>query len=207
MAKKQNDYYFNNFIECSEYSCQAAKLLEEIVHNFDDTKLSDYLDKMHTIEHAADIKKHELLNTLLKTFITPIDREDIVQVSQNIDEMSDKIEDVLIRIYVNGIKKIRPDALDFVKVVVKCCDEVSKLLHEFADFKHSKTIKEHIININSLEEDADKIYISCMHNLHDSCNDVMEVIAWRDVYTYLEKCADTGEHIADIVESVAMKNS
>lgn len=207
MSKKQDAYYFNNFIKCSEYSCQAAELLKSIASDFNPENVEKYISEMHVIEHAADIKKHELTGMLVKSFITPIDREDIVHVSQNIDEMTDKIEDVLIRIYCNHIVKIRPDALELIEVVGKCCDEVLKMMKEFADFKHSKKLKEHIININSLEEEADKLYISCMRNLHGSKNDLMEVIAWRDVYTFLEKCSDTAEHIADIVESVAMKNS
>ncbi len=207
MSKKQDAYYFNNFTECAEYSAQAARLLGEIVNNFDESKLYDYSEQMHKIEHAADMKKHELIENLAKAFITPIDREDIVEVSQTIDEMTDKIEDVLIRFYCNHVTSIRPDAIKLVDIVIKCCDELSAMLKEFADFKHSKELKKHIINLNSLEEDADKLYIACMHDLHGSGADVMEVIAWRDIYTFLEKCSDTAEHIADIVESVVMKNS
>ncbi len=207
MSKKQDAYYFNNFTDCAQYACDAVHLLEDIMNHFNQDELYDYLDKMHGIEHSADSKKHEMLNTLIKAFITPIDREDILQVSQNIDEMTDKIEDVLIRIYCNHIERIRPDSLELVNVVSKCCDEVLELMKCFPDYKRSKNIKEHIISINSYEEEADKLYIQCMYNLHDSSNDVMEMISWREIYTYLEKCADTAEHIADIVESVIMKNS
>lgn len=121
--------------------------------------------------------------------------------------MTDKIEDVLIRIYCNHVESIRPDFIELVHVVTKCCDEVLELMKCFPDYKRSKSIKEHIISINSYEEEADKLYIKCMYNLHDSSNDLMEIISWREIYTYLEKCADTAEHIADIVESVIMKNS
>ncbi len=206
MAKKQNDFYFNNFSECASLALEGAKLLEEIVLNFNPDELDENLEKMHKVEHAADLKKHEMLNVLMKAFITPIDREDIIQVSQNIDEMCDKIEDVLLRIYINHIKTIRPEAKELFGIVVKCCEEVQLMLGEFADFKRSKKLKEHIININSLEEQADKLYIKCMYDLHGG-SDVLEIMAWKDIYVYLEKCTDTSEHIADIVESVAMKNS
>ena len=207
MAKKQDEYYFKNFVECAELACKGSQLLETIVNNFDSEKVDQYRTDMHNIEHSADLKKHEMLNVLLKAFITPIDREDILSMSQNIDELSDKIEDVLIRIYFNRVKAIRPRAIEFVSIVNKCFGEVLEMLREFSDFKRSKTLKEHIININTLEETADKLYIDCMYELHDGKTDVLEVIAWTDVYTYLEKCADTCEHIADLVESVAMKNS
>ncbi len=207
MAKVQNSYYFDNFVACADCSCKAAKLLEEILTHFDADNLSADLARMHEIEHAADVKKHEMLNVLVKAFITPIDREDIMQVSQNVDELTDKIEEVLIRVYCNRVRAIRADAVSFVQIVTQCCDEVLALLKEFEDFKRSKAMREHIIRINSLEEQADKLYMECMYNLHATCADALEVIAWRDVYTYLEKCADTCEHIADIVESVSMKNS
>ena len=207
MAKKQDSFYFNNFIDCATHACSASKLLCEIMTGFDKNKLEEYLNAMHMEEHSADIKKHELLDVLVKAFITPIDREDIISVSQNLDEMTDKIEDVLIRIYCNNITSIRPDALELAQVVAKCCDEVLALLGDFENFRRSKSLREHIIKLNSLEEEADKLYIACMRNLHVTSTDVMEVIAWRDVYTYLEKCADTAEHIGDIVESVIMKNS
>lgn len=208
MSKKQDSYYFKNFIECTQCSCRAAHLLEDIMSNFDAGDLGQKIIEMHEIEHTADVKKHELLDTLVKAFITPIEREDIIQVSQNIDEITDKIEDVLIRIYYNHIKSMRPDALKLAGVVVKCCEEVNALMEKFADFKHSKKeLHECIVHINSLEEEADKLFISCMYDLHKSGVEMFDIIAWREIYIYLEKCADAGEHVADIVESVVMKNS
>ncbi len=207
MSKKQDAYYFNNFIECAEASSRAAKLLGTIMRNFEESKLQNYLDAMHQLENNADIKKHELSEALGKAFITPIDREDLIEVSQNLDELTDKVEDVLIRIYYNHVTNIRPDAVELVNIVIKCCDEVWAMMKDFADFKHSKTLKDHIIRINSLESEADRLFMNSMHHLHAECKDVMEVIAWRDVYIYLERCTDAAEHVADVVESVIMKNS
>ena len=159
------------------------------------------------VEHAADEKKHVVLNTMVKAFITPIEREDIILLSQNIDEMTDKIEDVLIRIYHNNIRSIRPDALQLAKVVIRCCEAVKEMMGEFADFKRSKTLHDRVVNINTMEEEADQLYISSMHTLHTTCTDPIEIISWREIYMYLEKCADACEHVADVVESVVMKNS
>ncbi len=207
MSKKQDAYYFNNFVSCAEYACQAAELLETVVSQFDRAKLQEHMGKMHQLEHAGDQEKHALVETLVKAFITPIDREDILQLSQNIDDLTDKIEDVLIRIYCTHVSSIRPDVLPMVQTVRNLCHKVLLMLQQFSDFKHSKALKQHIIEINSLEEEADKLYIACMHDLHSSTNDPVEIIAWRDIYTYLERCADTAEHVADSVESVIMKNS
>ncbi len=206
MAKKQDAYYFDNFIACAEYSAKAAELLGVIVNEFDPQRMQSYMEEMHSIEHCADMKKHELIEALVKAFITPIDREDIIEVCQNLDDLTDKIEDVVIRIYCNNIKSIRKDAAALVEVVKKTSAEVLAMMREFPDFKRSKKLKEHVIRINSYEEEADRLYINAMRELHTQNADILDIIAWRDIYAYLEKCSDAAEHIADSVESVVLKN-
>ena len=207
MSKKQDAFYFDSFLSCADYACQAAHLLEKTMGNYQPQNIKQKLDEMHAVEHAADQRKHELLSVLVKAFITPIEREDIILLSQNIDEITDKIEDVLLRLYCNNIQAIRTDALKLVNVVIRCCDEVKTLLAEFADFKRSKTLHEHIVQINTLEEEADELFISSMRTLHTSCTDPIAITVWREIYIYLEKCVDACEHAADTVESVVMKNS
>ena len=207
MAKKSDNYYFENFIQCVECGCQAAKMLEENLANFDVSRLSENLDELHKIEHDADKKKHEMMAVLVKAFITPIEREDIILLSQNIDEVTDKIEDVMLRLYYNNIQSIRPDSLELVSIVVKSCDMVKLMLKEFASFRHSKSLRDHIIAINTLEEQADQVFVTSMRELHTTCTDPVEIICWREVYFYLEKCTDACEHVADVVEQIVMKNS
>ncbi len=207
MGSKQNSFYFDNFIACADYSRQAAQLLEKGMRQFDPAQIGDMIEEMHEVEHAGDEKKHELLNVLAKAFITPIEREDIILLGQNIDEVTDKIEDVLLRMYCNNIKSVRPDALELVAVVIECCDEIKEMLEEFPRFKSSKKLHEKIVNINTLEEKADQLFISSMRNLHTTCDDPVMIIVWREIYIYLEKCVDACEHVADTVESVIMKNS
>ena len=207
MAKKSDNYYFENFIQCVECGCQAAMMLEENLANFDVNRLSENLDELHKIEHDADKKKHEMMGVLVKAFITPIEREDIILLSQCIDEVTDQIEDVLIRIYINNVHTIRPEALQFTKVIIRCCKVLKEIMEEFANFKKSKTLHGLIIEINALEEEGDRLFIDSMRKLHTEEEDPIQIIAWREIYSYLEKCADACEHAADVVESVVMKNS
>lgn len=207
MSKKQDAYYFENFIACADYSCRAAHLLKETISHFDGASLKKKLDEIHELEHQADNQKHDLLNTLVRAFITPIEREDIILLSQNIDEVTDKIEDVLLRIYCNNVQKIRPEALELSRLVIRCCEEAKLMAQEFADFKRSKGLRDHIIRINTLEEEADQQFINSMRTLHTTCTDPIEIIVWREIFLYLEKCVDACEHVADTVESVVMKNS
>ena len=207
MSKKSDSYYFQNFIECVECGCQAAKMLEDNLNHFDTGLLQDKLDELHRIEHDADKKKHEMMAVLVKAFITPIEREDIILLSQSIDEVTDKIEDVLIRIYINNVQQIRPEALAFIKVIIRCCEALKEVMEEFADFRKSKTLHGLIIEINALEEEGDRLFIESMRKLHAEVTDPIEIIAWREIYSYLEKCCDACEHVADVVESVIMKNT
>ena len=207
MAKKQDSFYYENFSECAACACQAAHYLEDALKNFKPEGLSSMLDELHQVEHAADEKKHELSNVLARAFITPIEREDIILLSQNIDEVTDKIEDVLLRVYCNNVQKIRPEALELSRLVIRCCEEAKLMAEEFADFKRSKSLRDHIIRINTLEEEADQQFINSMRTLHTTCMDPIEIIVWREIFLYLEKCVDACEHVADTVESVVMKNS
>ena len=110
MAKKQDVYYFNNFVACAEESCHAAHLLKDVLANFNPDDLTGRLDEMHAIETRADGRKHEAMDRLAKEFIPPIEREDIITLSQYLDDLTDKIEDVLLRIYMNHVTRIEPAA-------------------------------------------------------------------------------------------------
>ena len=131
MAKKQDSFYYENFSQCVACACQAAHYLEDALKNFQPERLHAMLDELHQVEHAADEKKHELSNVLARAFITPIEREDIILLSQSIDEVTDKIEDVMLRFYCNNIQAVRPDAIELGAVLVSCCEELRLLLEEF----------------------------------------------------------------------------
>ena len=207
MSKKQDEYFFQSFIDCADYACRAAHMLEEVMDNYDPETLTRRLDEMHELEHAADERKHEMIDQLAKAFITPIEREDIIELSHCIDNVTDKIEDVFIRLYTNNIRKMHPDAVEMAKVVIHCCESVKEMLIEFPNFKRSKKLKDHIIRINTMEEEADRRFISCMASLHRSGADPLDIIAWREVYKYIENCADACENVADVVEGVIMDNT
>ena len=207
MARKHDAYYFDNFIACAEESCHAASLLRKVLGDFKPQELEKYLEEIHEIENRADGKKHEMLDRLAKEFIPPIEREDIVELSQHIDTVTDKVEDVLMRVYMGNAQEIEPDALEMTDVVIQCCEKVRELLTDFADFRRSKNLKELIIQINALEETSDRLFMRSMRKLHTECSDPLHIIVWREIYSYLERCADACEHVADTVESVVMKNS
>ena len=207
MAKKGDRYYFDNFIACVECSCRAAALLGETLKHYSKEDMAKKREQIHEIEHEADRKKHELMNMLNKAFITPIEREDIVSLAQNLDDITDTIEDVFLRLYICGIDTVKQNAIEMTDIVITACDALKSAMEEFPEFRKSTKLKEHLIRINDLEEKCDHLYIEGMRVLHADGGDVLKVIAWRDIYSYLERCMDACEHAADIVEAVIMKNS
>ena len=207
MAKKKDSFYFETFVAHADLSLQAAKLLADVMRNFDPSNLKQANDAMHEIEQAADEKKHEIHDALITAFVTPIEREDIAALSENLDTVTDRIEGVLHRLYFDNILSIRPDALEMVDMIERVCSEMRALLEELPQFKRSKSLREHVITINSIEEEADHLYIAAMRNLHTSGEDFMQIFGWHEIYTFLEYCVDSCEHVADTVDSIVMKNS
>ena len=207
MAKKPDSFYYDNFTACAEYACQAARLLDKTMREFDPSRIGDAVTAMHEIEQAADEKNHEVSDALLTAFITPIEREDIDLLSDCLDVVVDRIEGVLHRIYFTNVQSIRPSALEMTAKIVNACEEMHELVREFPQFKRNKSLREHIIAINTVEEEADHLFIESMRALHTTETDPIQVIAWRDVYTFLEYCADSCEHVAEMIDAIVMKNS
>lgn len=207
MAKKENNYYFDTFSKGTHFGNEAAVLLQECFTSFQPEKLRENLDKMHKIEHSADELKHDMMKQLMKEFLPPIEREDIVQLSHTIDEVTDCIEDVLLKVYMLNISSLRAEVLDFAKLISHCCETLEKVTGEMANYRKSATLKDMIIEINGLEEEGDRLYTEAMRKLYTEEKDPIAIIAWTTVFDKLEKCCDACEHVVDMVEQVIMKNS
>ena len=207
MLGKKDNNYFEMLAELVDYSCKAATLLQSTLANFNLDEIEEKINEMHNIEHTADIKKHDMMNKLAKEFITPIERGDIVDMANYIDNVTDGIEEVLIRIYMYNIKDIKQEAIEFSNIIIKNCDQLNKIMKEFHYFKKSSEIHKLIIDINALEEEGDRLYFSTLRNLYISSKDPIELMTWTDTFKYFEKCCDACESVANLVESVIMKNS
>ena len=204
---KGDKFYFENFSECASLAKKAANYLVECLENYDADKIDEMLEKMHTFEHSADIKKHEMNETLAKAFVTPVDREDLDMLSQQLDNVSDTIEEILQKFYIYNIKEINPAAIEFAKNLVKSCEMLVQIMDEFENFKKSKTMRSLIIACNDVEEDCDKLYLATMHNLTKDSSDVLTTLSWYKIFDCLEACADACEHVSECVGSIIMKNT
>lgn len=206
MPREKNNY-FKMFIKMTEYSCAAARNLNQTLSEFDVEKLPELMEYLHQIEHTGDEEKHSMMKKLVKEFITPIGREDIVSLGHEIDNVTDAIEDVLLRVYMFNIQAIRPEAVEFARVIVQCCDEMKIIMEEFQNYKKSDKIYSSVVEMNRLEEVGDALYMRAMRNLYTSGADAVELMAWTEVYNRLERCCDACENVANVVEGVMMKNA
>lgn len=207
MARKQNYDYYSVFVTLAEYSCQAAGLAHEVLHNFNPKELPNKLEEIHCIEHAADEKKHEMMQALAKEFLPPIEVEDIAQLAHLIDNVTDYVEDILIKLYAYNIQSIRPEAFEFSEIITKCCAMLPKVMQEFKHFRKSTKLHKYTIEINDLEGEADDLYTKAMHDLHANSKDPIEVLTWSRMLDCLERCCDATENVADSIENIVMKNS
>lgn len=207
MAKKDGNYYFDAFAKGISYANDAAALLQDIFENFDAGSIKAQLDKMHEIEHTADGVKHEMMERLVKEFLPPIEREDIVELAHTIDEVSDLIEDVVLRIYMYNVSALRPDVKEFAKLIVRCCADLKAMSLELPNYRKSASLAEKIKEINSLEEEGDRLYVEAPRRLYSEEKDPIAIFAWTNIYDRLEKCCDGCEKVADTVELIILKNS
>ena len=204
---KGDKFYFENFSECVALAKKAATYLVECLENYDANNLKKMLEEMHVFEHSADMKKHEMNEMLAKAFVTPVDREDLDMMSQQLDTVLDLLEEVLQKLYIYNIKTIEPAAIEYASHLVKACDLLCEIMAEFENFKKSKKLHSLIVAVNDVEEECDKLYLSTMHDLTKNSPDALKILSWHQIYDCLEACSDACEHVSECVGSIVMKNT
>jgi hypothetical protein len=208
MKKQRSNEYFEGFVSGMESACKAAEYLENLVEHFDPEKLGEQIDEMHAIEHEADINKHALMHKLAKEFITPIEREDIILLLQQIDNVTDFIEDVVLKMFMYNTKSLRYEALEFAAIIKQCCYESRDALKELPGFqKNCERLSEAIVKVNDFEEQGDRLYCAAMRRLYCESAESFERITWTKLFDVMEACCDACEDVMESVELVVMKNS
>ncbi|MBQ8766936.1 MAG: DUF47 family protein [Clostridia bacterium] len=204
---KGDKFYFENFAATTELSKKAALYLVECLENYNPENIETMLKNMHEIEHSADKKKHEMNEALAKAFVTPVDREDLDMLSHNLDQVTDKIEEILQKFYIYNIQSVDPAVIEFAKKLVKSCELLCELMGEFENFKRSKKIHSIIVSLNDVEEECDNLYLTSIRELTKDRTDVLKVVSYVKIYDCFESCADACEHASECVGAVIMKNT
>ena len=206
MAKKDNNY-FKMFMDIAADAITAATQLKETINNYKPEKIHEQMVAMHEVEHAADNKKHQMMEKLIAEFITPIEREDIITLSWALDDVLDYMEEIYQILFMHNVKSMREEALVFGELIYQSTVALKTCFDEFEHFKRSKILPKRLIEVNAIEEKADKLYIEAVRRLHLDESDSSKIHTWSVLFLQLERTIDRIEQVADTIELVIMKNS
>ena len=205
---KKNSYdYFQRFIDFADCALRASEHFYDTLKNFEVCNIPKRTDELHAIEHEADNINHDTMAHLIKEFLPPIEREDIVALCQELDDMVDAIDDVMRLFRMFRIKKLKPDTLKFSEHLVRCTKELKAAATEFKNFKKSKTLKQHLVNINSLETEGDGLHFEAVTKLYDAPDNMLDTVAWNNIFDGFEECYDACENVGALMENICLKNS
>lgn len=207
LTKKEPFDYFQRFVDYADCAVRAAVYLKETVDHFDPAALSVRMDELHRIEHEADQLNHVTLDHLAREFLPPIEREDIVALSQEFDDVVDDIDDIMRRMGMYGVTRLRPEAAEFCELLVRSTQALKDLTEEFRHFKKSKNIREHLVRVNSLETEGDTLHYRAVQRLFASPATPLDTIVWKDIFDDFERCCDNCEDVGGVISSVVFKNS
>jgi predicted phosphate transport protein (TIGR00153 family) len=206
MEKLSENYYFQSFVDLSEFCVKASEYLAEVVADFKPSGLLENKRAMHHIEHTADTERHKVVANLFREIITPIEREDILEVLRAIDDVTDSIEEVVLRMYMYNVTELRPEVRLFTDIIAKSTVALKALLVEFAHFKKSAKLKDLIFDVLRLEEDCDVIYSETVRKIFVNEKDPIRLFIWEDLFLRLENCCDACGHVSKEIETAMFKN-
>lgn len=208
MAKKNKYDYFSAFEKQAKLAIKEADLLIETIETFTSAdQLDEAMAYAHNYEHDGDEVNHEIYKSIATDFITPFDREDIVELAVSLDNITDLIEEVIQLFYMYDIHEMHMQSADFAKLIKKCCEALREAMEDFRNFKKSKKFKHLIVAVNDYEEEADNRYVEVIRSLHTTdCDRPMYVHVWSSIFARMEDCCDACEHVADLMSTILLKN-
>lgn len=202
---RKEEIFFDMFVDVAESTNKAAVLLEELLNNYNDVEKK--VLSIEKVENECDKKVHSILEQLNKSFITPIDREDIYLIAKEIDNITDSIESTAHRFIMFNVKKVTPEALTMAQYISESCGELKLLLMELKNMKTSKVLFEKIVEVNRIEDLGDTVFRNAITDLFKNEQNPVEIIIWKEIYEYLENTLDALEDVANIIEGVVTKHA
>jgi uncharacterized protein len=199
----REEKFYHLFLKQVEIIAQASKLLLDGVRA-GNSRLATCATEINVLEHRGDELIHEIFTRLNQTFITPLDPEDIHNLSSALDNVMDGIEDTAHRLVSYRIDPIPPNMVSLAEIVDSC----SKALRRaFESLARNEPLMEHSIEINRLENDADLIGRAAVVDLFNKEKDPITLIKLKEVYEFFEDTIDSCEDVADVLQNVTVKNS
>lgn len=194
--------FFVMFADMASNVTLGAKLLTEILHDFKDVEKR--VDQLKDLEHRGDEMTHGILTKLNQTFITPFDREDIHRLAASLDDVLDYVYAAGERLVMYKIRSAPPAASELAALVVRQSEQIEKAVALLE--KHDRLLP-HCMEINRLENEADRVARAAIGQLFDTERDPIALIKLKELYEVLERATDKGEDVANVLESVVLKSA
>ena len=198
---KEEDF-FTLFCKQSDCVKEGCHELHEMMTNFD--RLEERATKLKEIEHRGDLVTHDVFERLNRTFITPLEREDIHALASGLDDVLDSVEAIGHRFVIFKIHATTPEAVQLAKIIACSSVQIESAVNNLKDFKN---LMGFTIEINRLENEADAISRQAVAELFSGTHEVMDVLRWKEIYGRLENAADQCEDIANTIETIVIRNS
>lgn len=194
--------FFELIQQATENGRLAAQKLVDMMQNYQNP--SEQAQAIKDLEHQGDTLTHKLLRHVDQTFVTPIDREDIHALASAIDDVVDLVEAVADRMVVFKIERPTEEAQNLARLIYRSTEEIAKSAAALRG-RVNGTIYTHCVEINRLENEADRVHRDAIAKLFETERDPIKVIKWKEIYEFLEEATDCCEDVADVLESIALK--
>lgn len=201
----KEEQFFKLYKEMTANIIQGALLLKDMVDNFADPPESQR--RIKDIEHRGDAITHSIIQRLNKTFITPMDREDIYALASKLDDILDLIDASAQRFIMYNVDHATPEAKSLAFLILQGCQSVDRAVGKLGNAKANEQIFEHCVEINAIENEADRVSREAIGRLFDEEKNPIELLKWKEIYETLETATDKCEEAANILESVMVKNA
>jgi predicted phosphate transport protein (TIGR00153 family) len=198
----REEKFFEDFVAMAEQIHKGSALLEQMLAP--DQPLWDKADEIKEVEHKCDFLTHEVIQRLHKTFVTPLDREDIHTLARSLDDVIDAIDDSASVIRLYQIAKVRTDARDLGRIIKSSTEQ---LVGAMKALGKKQGISTAAVEINRLENEADRAHAIAVRRLFEEEKDPIQVIKWKEILDYLEAATDRCEDVANVLEGVVVKHA
>ncbi len=200
--------FFDLFNQHADRIVEGAQHLVNLMEHYDDQTVREReLKSIDEVETAADRITHETMALLHKTFITPLDREDIHQLISTMDDILDLTQDVAESVMLYDIQQVTREAIQLASLSQMCCERVRTAVGMLSNMDNAEGILKLCVEIDHLESDADRVMRSAMSKLFRNESDVRQVIKLKAIYELLESLTDRCEDVANIIEGIVLENA
>ena len=198
----KEEKFYNDFLSMADQLRYGAKLLDEMFAV--EPPVADKAHEIREVEHKCDFLTHEIIQRLNRTFVTPIDREDIYAMARALDDVMDAIDDVATLIPLYHITSARPGVRELTRIISSSTDQIVLALQALE--KQRDDVLESAVEINRLENEADRAHQRAVGQLFEEEHDPILVMKWKEILDLLEDATDRCEDVANTLENVVVKN-